>query len=226
MRFRSRLLSLGSLLLLSASALSAEELARGTPVAREFRTRGGERFLVTITPGPDRGVDPRIFDAIEIGSDEGFASTSNAAALWADRASSHAPKSPTSKAADDAGVVDVSGYHMRIESVSTTAASCNASYVAKLNKVNLNGKKSFFVDGSGIVALLVTAFPTKGDVDTYVYAGDSVTPCDSGENTAGHLDYAACSSSSCTSGSLTAEVYNPFSSQASYVALFRRQFVN
>lgn len=113
---RSSLLSLGAFLLLSGSALSAEELARGVSVAREFLTGSGDRFLVTVRPGPDRGVDPRIFDAIEIASDDAFTSTSSAMAMGSERTAVHAPKGPASKADDDAEI-DVSGYTLRIESV-------------------------------------------------------------------------------------------------------------
>lgn len=76
------------------------------------------------------------------------------------------------------------------------------------------------------MAMVVIAFPTKGDVDAYVYDENSQVYCAAGVNAAGKMDYAACSNPSCLSGDLTGEVYNPLSSQASYVAVFRRQFVN
>ena len=67
MRFeRLSLMASGALTLLAGSAAASEPFAKGLAVAREVAASDGSRFLVTVKPPADRGVDPRIFSAFEL----------------------------------------------------------------------------------------------------------------------------------------------------------------
>jgi len=208
-------------LFLATAAGAAEPFAKGMAVARELASSDGTRFLVTVRPPADRGVDPRIFDALEIvpGKQASTKAYSSREALASEAASAKVEEK-------DEDIVDVSDYKVRIEALA--AAGCSAEFVAKFKKVNLNGKKFFEITAAGASAMTVTAFPTKGDVDTYVFEGSEIDACQRSIKPAGQLDVATCFFPTCTAAvvGFDAWVYNPFSSQATYVASFVGVFVN
>jgi len=203
---RSSLLSLGAFLLLTTSAMAAEEFARGMPVAREFSGQDGHRFVFTVTPPKDRGVDPRVFDFFEVSS-------------RADKAVRLGATRKVEGEVEDLGdPIDVSGYRIKIEAAAL--ATCDDDLpIVKFKKVNLNGHKDVHVDVVGAAAMFAQAYPTKNDVDTAITVGASETICGISEKPAGQFDLVDCVETSCnaTNEFFTGGVFNPFSSQATWV---------
>jgi hypothetical protein len=163
-------MSLGAFLLITTTAMAAEELAKGAAVAREIRTMTGDRFLLTVRPPADRAVDPRIFDVIEVVSGGNARSlrsgASHAAKVWGGAAELAAAESQSND-----GLVDVSDYALELEALS--AASCDTGASLKFKKVNLGGKKTVTLTAA-VSGMFVTVFPTKGDVDAGVYFTDDL----------------------------------------------------
>jgi hypothetical protein len=200
---------------LASSATAAETFAKGTAVAREYRTEQGARFLLTVTPPADRGVDTRIFDVIEVSSGGETGIPFAEAARGKDGVA-------TTESNED--LVDVSDLHLRLELLSATA-TCDVRGSIKYKKVNLNGKKKTTVSFSGAATAIVAVYPTKGDVDARIKGPDGTT-CDASIRKAGEFDVAACNNCAGAVTFMTGEIENPFSSQASYVGGFIGVFVN
>jgi hypothetical protein len=203
---RSGVLSTAAFLSMAVSAMAAEQFAKGMPVARELSGSDGHRFVFTVTPPQERGVDPRVFDYFEVSS------------------RSHKPVrlDPTRKVegqVEDLGEpVDVSGYRIKVEAV--TLASCDDDLpIVKFKKVSLGGHKDVHVDVVGAVAMFASAYPTKGDVDAAITVGAAEQVCGLSINPAGQYDIVDCVESSCNPSNefLTGGILNPFSSQATWV---------
>jgi hypothetical protein len=205
----SMMFALGALLLPVTSLTAAESYAKGMAVAREMNTRDGHRYLLTVTPPADRGVDPRVFDAIEI--------VSGGEAEQAAGSARKAEKTASQTGDDEA--VDVSDLHLKLESLS--AASCTIRQSGlKFKKVSLNGHRLITLQIFGASAAMVVVYPTKGDVDAGVLNSDG-SACHTSLRNAGELDVAACNNCGLSGGSpLLAVIENPLSSQASYVGGF------
>lgn len=205
---------LAASLVLATAAGAAETYARGMAVAREFRTEQGDRFLLTVTPPADRGVDKRIFDAIEVvsGGEVGVPPGRE----------SQKTESITTSSNED--LVDVSDLHLRLELLST-AATCDVRGSLKYKKVNLSGKKKTTAEFPGASTAIIAVYPTKGDVDARIKGPDG-TVCHSSLRNAGEFDLAACNNCGGIASFVTGEIDNPLSSQASYVGGFIGVFVN
>ena len=206
----SSLFSLGAFLLLATSAMAAEEFAKGMAVARELVAHEGHKFVFTVTPPPDRGVDPRVFDMFEV----------------EDRAEKGGsvfgmPKKEKAPELDDIEALDLSGYRIQIEDVGALAAtSCSLRVgLVKYKKVKLNGDAYVAVVVTGATAMFVSAYPTKGDVDAGIGRGPEGTLCSVSTKGAGQFDFAKCSESTCNAAGelLTGVIVNALSSQAEYV---------
>jgi hypothetical protein len=192
--------------LLTTSAMAADEFAKGMAVAREFSGKDGHRFVFTVTPPKDRGVDPRVFDFFEVSS-------------RADKAVRLGATKKVEGEVEDLGdPVDVSGYRIKVEAAAL--ATCDDDLpIIKFKKVNLNGHKFVNVDVVGAAAMFVSAYPTKNDVDAAITIGADETVCGISEKAAGQFDIVDCVESNCNAANefLTGGVYNPFSSQATWV---------
>jgi hypothetical protein len=201
-------------LALATGAGAAETYAKGFAVAREYRTEQGHRFLLTVTPPPDQGVDTRIFDVIEVstGGEVGKPAAKEAA------------KIELANAESNENLVDVSGLRLRLEILSATA-SCEIRGSVKYKKVNLNGHRDTRIEFEGASAALVAVYPTKGDVDARILGPDGTT-CHSSLRNAGEFDLAACNNCTGNGEFVTGVIENPFSASATYVGGFAGVFVN
>ena len=216
---KSSLLSLGAFLLVATSAMAADEFAQGMDVARELVAPEGHRFLFTVTPPPDRGVDPRIFDMFEL----------------EDRAEKGAnivgmPKKEKDVESDDVEALDVSGYTVRIEQAGAAAASCRLQVpFVKFKKAKLKGGFGFITVSTGASAMFGSSYPVKGDVDAVILRGDQNTGtlCSRSTKGVGQFDLAKCSEGSCnTAGSQhTGIIANLTSSEAEFVGAITVTFV-
>jgi len=208
----SSFLSLGVFLLLSPSAIAAEEFARGMAVARELVGHEGHRVLFTVTPPPDRSVDPRTFDLFEVEDrTEGDASIVGM------------PRKQNDPQPDDAEALDLSGYSVRIEEVGASAAtSCRLSVpLVKFKKVKLSADHYFRVVATGAAAMFSSSFGTKGDVDAAIFRGSEIdgTLCSKSTKGAGQFDLAKCSQGACGAAGevLTGVIVNLLSADAEFV---------
>lgn len=202
-------------LVLATWAGAADTHAKGIAVAREVRTEQGHRFLLTVIPPPDRGVDTRIFDVIEVtsGGDVGTPFGKEATG-----------KVEVATTESDEDLVDVSDLHLRLEILSA-AASCDIRGTIKYKKVNLSGKKKTSADFPGASAAIVAVYPTKGDVDARVLGPDGTT-CHASSRNTGEFDLAACNNCAGVGAFVTGVIENPFSGAATYVGGFAGVFVN
>lgn len=208
----SGFLSLGAFLLLAPSAVAAEEFARGVAVAREFVAHEGHRIRFTVTPPADRGVDPRTFDLFEVEdrAEKGVTATGM-------------PRKEKDPAPDDAEALDVSGYSVRIEEVSASAAtSCRLSVpLVKFKKAKLSGGSYFRVISTGPTAMFVSSFGTKGDVDAAIFRRSEIdgTVCSKSLKGAGQFDLAKCSEGTCNAAGevLVGVIANFLSGDAEFV---------
>jgi hypothetical protein len=183
-------------------AVGAEEIGpAGEPVVARVE-REGDRYEVTVTPPPDRGVDRRVMEWL----------TDTASA----------------DDATDAEPADASGYHLRVEK--TTSASCTSGYAIKSKPTNVAAHASLYVESETATFISATAFPTKGDVDIRIFAGtNSNQICASSARKKQNLDYASCSLPTCqyVAGTLhiKVEIYNPTAAQATVVTVAEFKFV-
>jgi hypothetical protein len=203
---------------------AAEPYANGLAVAREVAASDGSRFLMTVRPPADRGVDPRIFDVMEF---NGGKQVSSKASQTREEAFAQSTAQKTVITTEDNDLVDVSGYKIEVQVVSL-AVNCSGQFAAKFKKVNLNGQKTVEVSVFGASSMTVTAYPTKGDVDAYVFPGGGTEDCSHSIRAAGQLDFAACIVSSCSAATngFDGDVHNPFSSQATFVASWAAVIAN
>ncbi len=204
-------LSLGALLLLAPWAVAAEEFAKGMAVARELVGHEGHRFLFTVTPPPDRAVDPRAFDLFEV---EDRAETGVGIAGM--------PQKEKDPGPDEAEALDVSDYSVRIEEVGASAATtCTLSIpFVRFKKAKLSGNHYFRAAAPGAAAMFVSSYGTKGDVDAAVFRGPEFTTlCSYSTKGGGQFDLAKCNEGSCNAGGevLTGIIINQLSADAEFV---------
>lgn len=189
---------------LSSVPVLAEDLGRdGEAVIARVERPGGDRFEITVTPPADRGVDRRVME-------------------WLTDAGVEAEDATPG----EADPVDMSGYRIRVEKVA--GAECTASFAIKSKPTNLGANKAWFVESDSAISVSAAAFPTKGEVDVRVLEGIDREVCDSSTKKKQNMDYAACTlRCEAVAGSrhLEAEAWNPTSSQATAVAVFRLIFV-
>lgn len=216
----SGFLSLAAFLLLAPSVVAAEEFASGMAVAREITSHEGHSFLFTVTPPPDRGVDPRVFDLFEVGERaEGGAS---AAGML---------RKENDPGQDDAEALDVSGYSVRIEEVRASAASsCRITVpFVKFQKAKLSGNHYFRAIAPGAAAMFVSSFGTKGDVDAAIFRKSEIdgTLCSRSTKGPGQLDLAKCSEGTCNAGgeALVGVIIDLLAGDAEFVGAIGATFV-
>jgi len=213
-------LSLGAVLLLAASASAAEEFGAGVAVARELATREGHRFLFTVTPPPDRSVDPRIFDMFEIEDRAEKEGTSLSAV-----------KMEKDSAPANTEAVDVSGYSVQIEEVGSSATTCTLKVLfVKYSKAKLSANHYFRVAATGAVAMFASSYPTLGDVDAAIFRKSEIdgTLCSRSTKGAGQFDLAKCQEGSCNAGGevLVGTILNLLSKDAEFVGAITATFAN
>ena len=211
-RRNSSFLLLGVFLLLAPSAMAAEEFANGMAVAREVVAHEGQRFLFTVTPPADRGVDARVFDMFEV---EDRAETRASVAGMGQK--------EKDAGLDDAEALDLSGYSVRIEEVGASAAtSCRLSVLfVKYQKAKLSANHYFKVTAAGAAAMFVSSFATKGDVDAAIFRKSEIdgTLCSKSTKGAGQFDLAKCNEGTCNAGGevLVGTILNFLTTDAEFV---------
>jgi hypothetical protein len=208
----SRFLSLGALLLLAPSALAAGESGKGMAVARELVGREGRRVLVTVTPPADRAVDPRAFDMFEV-EDQGETGVGLASLARTEKGAEP----------DNVEPLDLSDYSVRVEDVGASAAtSCSLSVLfVRYQKAKLTANHYFKVTATGAASMVVSSFPTSGDVDAAVFRKSEIngTVCSRSTKGAGQFDLAKCNEGSCNAGGevLVGTILNFLTSDAAFV---------
>ena len=97
----------------------------------------------------------------------------------------------------DAEVLDLSDYTIRIEAVALANTCSLKTATVKYKKSSLRGSAFVQVDAVGAASVVVGVYPVAGDVDAYTSKGTNRTPCSQSIKDAGQFDLARCSVSDC-----------------------------
>jgi hypothetical protein len=187
---------------------------KGVSLVRIVSDNAGGRFQVTVTPPPDRAVDPRFMEDFEI-------TVSADAAAYNSRPGIGVAAEATSKvdADPDEEPVDVSGYRVSVEPLSLQGCSSKVA-IAKSKPTNLVKGATAFFEVKGAASMTVTAFPTSGDVDASILINNSQT-CGSSKKGKGTLDVVTCVNQLCNPNqdTLRGVISNPTSTTAKFVGV-------
>lgn len=173
----------------------------GQVVVAAFVIDGGTTQVV-ITPPSDRAVDPRVLGSMSVGSDDG----------------EPIPVIMAKGQETTAAPIDLTGYRIEVIFPDSSKISCSTVFrFAAIWPYYLGPGGSLSVSARKPASMSIAAYPTDGDVDTYVYYGSNL--CSSGTAGEGLLDHASCYNSGCKTS------YTYYGYFVNYYSAYSSEFV-